>query len=121
MHVGILTLALRIDGAESLKDKRQAVKSLIAHLRQKFNVSAAEVDDLDAWRRAVLGVSVVTNDARFANQVMSKVVDHVERDPNVVLDDYAIEIVQGGATVEEAEVEADDLFQEGVDKEAIKR
>lgn len=110
MHVGILTLALRIDGADSLKEKRQAVKSLLAHLRQKFNVSAAEVDDLDVWRRAVVGVSVVSNEAKFANQVLSKVVDHVERDANVVLDDYALEIVSGGAQVVETDVDADDLF-----------
>ena len=111
MYVGILTLALRIDGADSLKDKRQVVKSLLAHLRQKFNVSAAEVDDQDVWRRAVVGVSVVSNEVKFANQVLSKVVDHVERDANVVLDDYAIEITQSGAQIVETDIEdVSDLF-----------
>lgn len=93
MHIGVLTLHLSIEQADSLKDKRQVVKSLAAHLRSKFNVSVAEVDDLDIWRRATLGVAVVSNEHKFANQVLSKVVDHVEGDFRVVLDDYGIEFL----------------------------
>ena len=93
MHIGILTLHLAIDQADSLKDKRQVVRSLAQRLRNKFNVSVAEVDDLNLWRRAVLGVAVVSNDSRFANQILSKVVDHVEDDFRVVLDDYGIEML----------------------------
>lgn len=93
MHVGVLTLHLSIEQADSLKDKRQVVKSLAARIRNKFNVSVAEVDDLDVWRRATLGVVVVSNEAKFANQVLSKVVDHVEDDFRVVLDDYGIEML----------------------------
>jgi hypothetical protein len=93
MHIGVLTLYLSIEQAESLKDKRQALRSLIQRLRNTFNVSVAEVDDLDIWRRAVVGVVVVSNDARFCNQVLSKVVDRVEDDTEVVLDDYGIEML----------------------------
>lgn len=93
MHIGVLTLGISIDQADSLKDKRQVVKSLIAHIRAKFNVSVAEVDELDIWRRATLGVAVVCNEAAFANEVLSKVVNHVEGDFRVVLDDYGIEML----------------------------
>lgn len=93
MHIGVLTLHLSIEGADSLKDKRQVVRSLAQHLRNKFNVSVAEVDDLDIWRRATLGVAVVSNDARFANQVLSQVVNHVEADARVVMDDYGLELL----------------------------
>jgi uncharacterized protein YlxP (DUF503 family) len=93
MHIGVLTLHLSIDQADSLKDKRQVLRSLIAHLKQKFNISVAEVDGLDVWRRATLGVSVVSNEAKFANQVLNKVADHVESDPRVVLDGYEIEML----------------------------
>lgn len=116
MHIGVLTLHLSIDGADSLKDKRQAVKSLVVHLRQKFNVSASEVDDLDIWRRATLGVVVATNDARFANQVLSQVVNHVERDLRVVLDDYSLEFLQAGSGahtgVNTDEIDVSDWFGE---------
>ena len=93
MHIGVLTLRLSIEGADSLKDKRQVLKSLIAKVRQAFNVSVAEVDENDLWRRATVGVVVVSNSAKFANQVLNKVVDHVENDWRVVLDDYAVEMV----------------------------
>ena len=93
MHIGVLTLYLGIPQADSLKDKRSVVKSLTAHLRQKFNVSVAEVDDLDVWRRATVGVVVVSNDAKFTNQVLNKVVDHVENDGRAILDDYQIEML----------------------------
>ena len=93
MHIGVLTLHLSIGQADSLKDKRQVVRSLVAHLRNKFNVSVAEVDDLDTWRRATLGVAVVSNEAKFANQVLNKVAVHIESDARVVLDNYSIEML----------------------------
>jgi uncharacterized protein YlxP (DUF503 family) len=108
MHIGILTLQLSIETAESLKDKRQIVRSLLQHLRNRFNVSAAEVDDLSLWRRATLGIAVVSNEARYTNQVLSQVVNHVESDVRVVLNDYAIEILPfsgGEAPSEEIEDE----------------
>jgi hypothetical protein len=89
--VGLLTAELMIETANSLKDKRQVLKSLIAHLRNEFNVSASEVDDHDVWRRAVIGVAVVASDGRFVNEVLDKVVDHIERDPRVDLGHYDIE------------------------------
>ena len=93
MHIGVLTLQLSIETAESLKDKRQVVKSLCAKLRNKFNVSVAEVDELDIWRRATVAVVIVSNDVKFANQVLSQVVNHVEDDFRAVLDDYGIEFL----------------------------
>lgn len=93
MHIGVLTLYLTIGYADSLKEKRQALKSLIARTRNKFNVSIAEVDDHDIWRRATVGVVVVSNSAAFANQVLEKVVDYVENDANVLLEDYGIELM----------------------------
>ena len=93
MHIGVLTLSVSIGYADSLKDKRQAIKSLVARVRNKFNVSIAEVDELDAWRRATLGVTVVSNSAVFATQVLQKVIDYIDNDANVVLDDYGIEMI----------------------------
>lgn len=48
----------------------------------------AEIEDNDVWTSAVLGIAIVSNDQRFANQVLSKIVDTVENDREVVLDDY---------------------------------
>ncbi len=93
MHIGVLTLYLSIEQADSLKDKRQVIKSLVVKLRNAFNVSASEIDQLDIWRRATVGVVVVSNDSKFANSVLNGVVNHVENDWRVVLDDFSIEMI----------------------------
>ncbi len=93
MTVGLLTAEIGIEEANSLKDKRQVLRSLIAHLRNTFNVSVAEVADQDVWRRATIGIAVVATDARYATEVLDKVVDHIERDPRADLGHYEIEML----------------------------
>ena len=73
MHIGTLTVTLHLAEGSSLKDKRQVIKSLLDRTRERFNVSAAEVDDLDAWRRATLAFACVSKDQVFADQVLQKV------------------------------------------------
>ena len=55
MHVGILHVSLHVPEARSLKDKRQIVKSILDRSRSRFGVAAAEVEDQDLHRKAVLG------------------------------------------------------------------
>jgi len=92
--VGICRLSLRVPENSSLKGKRQVVKSIIARLRNSFNVSVAEIDDNDLWQMATLGICTVSNDRRYTNQVLSKVVDAVVRGRfDVEILDYDIEII----------------------------
>jgi uncharacterized protein YlxP (DUF503 family) len=91
--VGILSVTIDIPGADSLKDKRQVLKSLLEHLRQKFGVSAAEVAENDSWRRAVLGVACVSNDVKSANRVLDKAADYVESNPAVSVVSIELEFV----------------------------
>ena len=62
MVVGLLTLDLHFPGARSLKDKRQALRSLETKLRNRFNVAVAEVEHQDLWQRARLAVVSVNTD-----------------------------------------------------------
>jgi uncharacterized protein YlxP (DUF503 family) len=78
MMVGVARVVLLMPENASLKDKRQVVKSLLARLRQTFQLSAAEVDTQDSWRTATLGLAFVANDARFAEQVLSKALSFIE-------------------------------------------
>ena len=77
MHVVICRLRFRLPENSSLKGKRQVVKSITSRVANKFNVSIAEVDDLDAWQLATLGIACVSNDSRHANEMVSKVVEFV--------------------------------------------
>ncbi len=92
MHIGTLTVVLYLHAAESLKDKRQVVKSLIETTRQKFNISIAEVDDLDKWRKATIGIAFVSNDKAYVNQVLDKVVNTLENNPAVEVGEVELEM-----------------------------
>ena len=92
MHIGTLTVVLYLHAAESLKDNRQVIKSLIETTRQKFNISIAEVDDLDKWRKATIGIACVANDKAFVNRVLDKVVNTLENNPAVEVGEVELEL-----------------------------
>jgi len=71
--VGVLTLELHIEGAQSLKDKRHTVKSLKDRLRGRFNVAVAEIDYQDLWQRALVAAVTVSSDRTRAEQVLQLV------------------------------------------------
>jgi uncharacterized protein YlxP (DUF503 family) len=77
VNVGVCTVKLRLPDNLSLKGKRQIVKSLVARVKNKFNVSVAEVEDNDLWQLATIGICFISNDQRFTNEVLSKVVEMV--------------------------------------------
>jgi uncharacterized protein YlxP (DUF503 family) len=87
-------MTLRLPENESLKGKRKVVKSLIARVRNSYNVAIAEVDDQDVWQLTTLGIACVSNDAQQNNRVLSKVVEFISQsrlDLEVV--DYEIELI----------------------------
>lgn len=94
MNVGVCKIRLRLPENLSLKGKRRVLKSITSRISNRFNVSVAEVDDHDLWQLATLGVCCVSNDGRFTNQVLSKVVDFIANGRfEVELLDYEIEIL----------------------------
>lgn len=73
MPIAFLTLELRIDGARSLKDKRQVVRSLKDKLRNGFNVAVAELDPNDLWQRATVGVVSVSDSRDYLEGLMQNI------------------------------------------------
>ena len=71
--IGVLTLELRLENSHSLKEKRHVVKGLRDRLRNKFNVSVAEIDCQDVWQRAVVAAVTVSSDRVHAEQVLQSV------------------------------------------------
>ncbi len=92
MVVGVLQMELAIPGAMSLKDKRRVIKSLKDRLGGRHNVSIAEVDDLDEHRSSVIAVAMVSNDRRFTDSCLSRIVDEVRMVHAISLIDYGIEL-----------------------------
>jgi uncharacterized protein YlxP (DUF503 family) len=94
MNIGVCRVKLRFPENQSLKGKRQVLKSITSRLRSQFNVSVAEVDDNDLWQLATLGICCVSNDSRYTNQVLSKVADFIIRGRfEVEVLDYEIEVI----------------------------
>ena len=93
MHIGALTVTIILAEGSSLKDKRQVVKSLVEQTRRKFNVAIAEVDDLDLWQRATLGITTVSNNSAHANRVLDKVLDHLESHPEFSIATVQLEML----------------------------
>ncbi len=71
--IAFLTLELRIEGAHSLKDKRQVLRSLKDRLRSQFNVAVAELDHTDLWQRATLGVVSISDSRDYLEGLMRNV------------------------------------------------
>ena len=78
MHVGVCRVTLRLPGNRSLKGKRRLVNSLSSRLRQRFNVSVAEVEDNELWQLATIGISCVSNSSRHIDEMLEKVLSHIE-------------------------------------------
>ena len=71
--IAFLTLELRIEAAQSLKDKRQVVRSLKDRLRAHFNVAVAELDANGLWNQATLGVVSVSDSRDYLDGLMHNV------------------------------------------------
>ena len=78
MIVGACRIELRLPENQSLKGKRQVVKSLIARVQRQFGVAIAEVEAQDRWQLAVLGVSCVSSSGQHARSVLDNVVAYIE-------------------------------------------
>lgn len=94
MVVGTCQLEFHLPGNHSLKGKRQVSRSIVQRIRNRFNVSVAEVAGLDRWQALSLGVACATNDRRHADEVLCKIVDFAEDQASgAVLEHHRIEIL----------------------------
>jgi hypothetical protein len=78
MHLGVAKVTLQLPENGDLKGKRRVMKSLMARVRNKFNVSIAEVDTNESWQTATLGLTCVSNSTRHADEVITNVVAFIE-------------------------------------------
>ena len=92
MIVGSLRVRLLVRESRSLKDKRQVVLSIKDRLRNRFNVSVAEVDALDHRQLAVLGVAMVSNEAHHLKVSLEEVLRVLRGHPVAEFVDHEMEV-----------------------------
>jgi uncharacterized protein YlxP (DUF503 family) len=94
MRIGLATLRLAMHLPGSLKDKRRVSRSLISRLRNRFNVSVAEIASLDDPATITIAIACVSNSSRRAQSMIEKVVGAIEEmRVDAELEDYRLEII----------------------------
>ncbi len=88
MIVAVLTAELMVYDARSLKDKRRVIDSATQRLRQRFNVSVAQVAHGDSIKRCTLGMAIVSTDVRSAHARCDKMIELLKRNTGLSLLDY---------------------------------
>ncbi len=83
MHVLAMEVVIRIPDAQSIKDRRRVVRSLVEAPRHRYSVASAEVDDASDHKRAVLGYAAVSGTPAIAESQMDSVEDLVWSHPGV--------------------------------------
>jgi uncharacterized protein len=79
MPIAKLTLEIEIPHAQSLKDRRQVVRSLKDRLRHSFNLSIAELDEGLVWNRATIGVVAISNSLSYLTGQMHIIDEAAQR------------------------------------------
>jgi uncharacterized protein YlxP (DUF503 family) len=93
MPVGLLTLELHLAEAQSLKDKRQVLRSLKDRLRAHFNVAVAELDFEDTWQRSVVGVVTLANQDHHVEETLQKVLSEADKILGPLVISHAVELL----------------------------
>ncbi|MHC4294218.1 MAG: DUF503 domain-containing protein [Planctomycetota bacterium] len=83
--LGLLHLRLHVVQATSLKDKRRVIKGFKDRIASRFNVSIAEVDGLDNHRTGVLAIAMVSNDRKYVESALGKIVNAAQSHRDMVL------------------------------------
>ena len=91
MVIGVLQVQMHLPSAGSLKGKRKILKSLKDRLKNKFNLSVAELEYQDLWQSSTIGMAIISNDKQFANSVLSKATDLVNNQPEIIVIDIQME------------------------------
>lgn len=93
MIIGTCMVTLRISWASSLKEKRMVVKSITDKMKNKFNISVAEVEEQDNHKIAVIGFACVTNQVSHADSIIENVVNFIENNTEAEVADVFREIL----------------------------
>jgi uncharacterized protein len=94
MFIAACRIELELPESSSLKDKRQVLRSVMARMRNKFNVAVAEVDYQESWRHAALGFACVSNSASHARSMTESIVSYVdETRMDAVAGEIAIDVL----------------------------
>ena len=94
MIVGAAVVDLHVHGAQSLKQKRGVVRSICQRLRNRFNLSVAEIGGQDTWQHAVLGLTAAGSDATTVRRVLERAEHFIEELHLAEVRGFDVELVE---------------------------
>ncbi|MEO0237422.1 MAG: DUF503 domain-containing protein [candidate division WOR-3 bacterium] len=92
MKVTIAKIELFMRESQTLKDKRRVIKSLIERIKNRYNVSIAEVGDNDSCKKSTIGIAIVSNDTKFNDRQLKEIINFIDSNPLVMIIKSEIEI-----------------------------
>lgn len=92
MLVGVCSMKLVMYDTDSLKAKRHIIKSVIERIKSRFNVSIAEIGELDKWQLSEIGFCCISNSRKHADEVIHSVINFIERDGRFDITNCEIDI-----------------------------
>ena len=96
MYVGCCSIKFFLQGNHSLKGKRRIVRTLKDRLKNKFNISIAEIGDQDILQNLHIGIVAVNSDPKYLEGQVNKVIDTIEKMHLAEITDHQIQISQLG-------------------------
>jgi uncharacterized protein YlxP (DUF503 family) len=78
MIVGAAVVELHVHGSQSLKQKRGVVRSIVQRVRNRFNVSVAEIGGQDTWQRAELALAATGGERAQVRGLLERALVFVE-------------------------------------------
>ena len=93
MKIGLIRIHFHIAEAQSLKQKRQVMRSIKDRLRNQFNVAVAEIGSNDLWQTGELAVVTVAKEHRFVDSMLQKINNFFEEQLPIRVIEGRIEIL----------------------------
>lgn len=91
MMIGYVRCECFIYDANSLKEKRSVLKSIITRLKGHFNIAVSEIDEHDRWQKAVIGIVTIATTQKRAEQELQKAISMIDQDSQLELIDLTYE------------------------------
>ncbi len=92
-HVGLLMVEIFIPQSQSLKDKRHSIRSIKDKAKANFNVSVAELGELDKWQTATLGFVAIGNDNHYVDGIMQNILEMIRSYPELEITNSRLEFI----------------------------
>lgn len=93
MTVGVLIIDIMIQSSASLKEKRHVLNKIKDKLKNKFNVSVAELDFMDKWQRSEVGIAVISNEYSHAEDSLQKIFRYLDEFDEFEITNYTFDYV----------------------------